>query len=294
MESIPPAYVAWRAGTITLFVVPAHPGIDSLDSILGLLKSLQIQALSSYLSPPPTAFLNSLLYPFVWSFLLECMLYCVFLFHVCICKLFLFKWPGQPIILTVLFTLTLAPSFLAFSRSCQLGNLEENSRVSSAWQKTRTYPFPEWLLTLSLILRELWTNAHFFFICLKESKGIMGGGGQWAGRGVGGGARGGQREDRTEWPGLTGPMYFVFCRLYPFSPSHHGSLWVLPTISLILTNTVSLVQACLFPRGFVGPKKKTIVGLLVFNPLWPWFQDGLGDVLRWSTARLCICLRPIL
>jgi hypothetical protein len=24
----------------------------------------------------------------------------------------------------------------------------------------------------------------------------------------------------------TGPMYFVFCRLQPFYPSHHGSVWV--------------------------------------------------------------------
>jgi hypothetical protein len=50
-----------------------------------------------------------------------------------------------------------------------------------------------------------------------------------------------------------GAMYFVFCRLYPSSPRHHDIDWVLPVISLLLTNT--------------GPKKKTIVGLLVFNPL---------------------------
>jgi hypothetical protein len=65
--------------------------------------------------------------------------------------------------------------------------------------------------------------------------------------------------------GPTGPMYFVFCRLYPvYPPRHCGRVWVLPVISLLLTNTVSVsvspVRAC-------GPKKKTIVGLLVFNPL---------------------------
>jgi hypothetical protein len=38
-ESIPPAYLAWRAGTITPFVVPACQ-----ESISGLLKSLQIRA----------------------------------------------------------------------------------------------------------------------------------------------------------------------------------------------------------------------------------------------------------
>ncbi len=36
-------------------------------------------------------------------------------------------------------------------------------------------------------------------------------------------------------------VYFVFCRLCPFSPSHHGRVWVLPGISLLLTNTVSPV-----------------------------------------------------
>jgi len=45
-ESIPPAYVAWRAGTITLFGLTARQagGIDSLESIPGLLKRLQIRA----------------------------------------------------------------------------------------------------------------------------------------------------------------------------------------------------------------------------------------------------------
>jgi hypothetical protein len=32
-----------------------------------------------------------------------------------------------------------------------------------------------------------------------------------------------------------GPIYFVFCRLYPFPLSHHGSVWVLPVISLLLS-----------------------------------------------------------
>ncbi len=41
----------------------------------------------------------------------------------------------------------------------------------------------------------------------------------------------------------TGLMYFVFCRLYlPCYPSHHGSVWVPPVISLIWPNTVSPVQ----------------------------------------------------
>jgi hypothetical protein len=55
------------------------------------------------------------------------------------------------------------------------------------------------------------------------------------------------------------PMYFVFCRLYPSSPQPpHGSVWLLPVISLLLAYTVSPVRACInaYPydwRGFVGP-----------------------------------------
>ncbi len=52
-------------------------------------------------------------------------------------------------------------------------------------------------------------------------------------------------------------VYFVFCRLYPFS---------------LFFLTIALYRRCGLAlsydvRGFVGPKKKTIVGLLVFNPL---------------------------
>ncbi len=69
---------------------------------------------------------------------------------------------------------------------------------------------------------------------------------------------------------LMGPMHFVFCRLHTFY-LHHGSLLELPVISLLLIAGAGL------PLGlpnhmkgevlspFVGAKKKTIVGLLVFN-----------------------------
>ncbi len=55
----------------------------------------------------------------------------------------------------------------------------------------------------------------------------------------------------------TGLMYFDFCRLYPPPPSHHGSVWLLPVLSLFLTNTVSPVRACLsiwLESCFVGAK----------------------------------------
>ncbi len=42
-ESLPSAYVAWLAGSITLFVVPARR--QATDSIPGILKRLQIRAL---------------------------------------------------------------------------------------------------------------------------------------------------------------------------------------------------------------------------------------------------------
>jgi hypothetical protein len=43
------------------------------------------------------------------------------------------------------------------------------------------------------------------------------------------------------------PIYciFVFCRLYPSSPSYDGSVWVLPVILLLLTYTISPLQSCL-------------------------------------------------
>jgi hypothetical protein len=36
---------------------------------------------------------------------------------------------------------------------------------------------------------------------------------------------------------LRGQFIFVFCRLYTSSPIHRGSVWVLPVLSLLVTNT---------------------------------------------------------
>ncbi len=60
----------------------------------------------------------------------------------------------------------------------------------------------------------------------------------------------------------TGPMFFVFCRLGP-TPTLH-------VIALLLTNTVSPVQACLIIRweGFRGTqKRRSWASQYVFNPL---------------------------
>jgi hypothetical protein len=67
----------------------------------------------------------------------------------------------------------------------------------------------------------------------------------------------------------TGQMYFVFCRLYPFCPQTTTTVvWLLPVVSLLLKNTRRCGLAFSYDgRGLVGPKKKKIVGLLVFNPL---------------------------
>jgi len=58
-----------------------------------------------------------------------------------------------------------------------------------------------------------------------------------------------------------------FCRLYPLSPSHRGSVWVLPVISLLLTSTESPLRACLNydRRGFVVEVSKFICAKVAFN-----------------------------
>jgi hypothetical protein len=65
---------------------------------------------------------------------------------------------------------------------------------------------------------------------------------------------------------VTGPMYFVICRLYPTSDQPPRQC-LGPTC--YLTQFRRCVLVCPYDVwGFVGPKKKTIVGLLVFISLW--------------------------
>jgi hypothetical protein len=74
-------------GTTNRVIVPTHPGIDSLDSIPGILKVYKFRLCLPIF--PPTAFLNSFL-----SFcLILPLVFCVFLLvcYSCVCKLFLFK-----------------------------------------------------------------------------------------------------------------------------------------------------------------------------------------------------------
>ncbi len=79
----------------------------------------------------------------------------------------------------------------------------------------------------------------------------------------------------------------VFCFLSSLlflPPGHHDSVWLLPVISLLITNTVSLVRACQYQsdrRGFVGPKKKTTVCLLYLIPRWE--QRFLANSARYPS-----------
>jgi hypothetical protein len=86
-------------------------------------------------------------------------------------------------------------------------------------------------------------------------------------------------------------MYFVFCRLSPSPPSHHGhvSVWLLLVICLRIGHNRH------FPydwRVFVGPKKKTTVGLLVFNPFWsrPSITSYFSPLRDYYCKRAIICL----
>jgi hypothetical protein len=62
---------------------------------------------------------------------------------------------------------------------------------------------------------------------------------------------------------------FLFSVVFtPPLPCHHGGVWLLSAISLLLTNTVSPPARAAYPydwRGFVKAKKKTIVGLSIFS-----------------------------
>ncbi len=64
-ESIPRAYVAWRAGSTNKVIVPVRQaayagGIDSLESIAGLLKRLQIRVQTVFLLPWRTVKIRNL------------------------------------------------------------------------------------------------------------------------------------------------------------------------------------------------------------------------------------------
>ncbi len=72
-----------------------------------------------------------------------------------------------------------------------------------------------------------------------------------------------------------GLCILFFCRLYPSSPQPPWQCLapILPFISLLIANTVPPIRRCglAYPydwRGFMGAKKKTSVGLLVFNTPW--------------------------
>jgi hypothetical protein len=66
----------------------------------------------------------------------------------------------------------------------------------------------------------------------------------------------------------TGTMYFVFCRLYPSPPATTA---VFKFYLSSLYSYLTLYRRCGLPNHMMGevswePKKKTNVGLLIFNP----------------------------
>ncbi len=85
-------------------------------------------------------------------------------------------------------------------------------------------------------------------------------------------------------------MYFVFCRLYPSSPSHHGSVWILPVNSLLLTNTVSSMRAGLIIwwERFRGTQKEddrgplSIQSSVMLPVMWTMIDKICGDILQTS------------
>ncbi len=75
----------------------------------------------------------------------------------------------------------------------------------------------------------------------------------------------------------------VFCFLSSLPllpPSHHGSLWLLPVISLLLTNTVSPVKACLsiLWKWFRGTQKEDDRGPLII-------QSSLDSTIQKNKVR---------
>jgi hypothetical protein len=70
----------------------------------------------------------------------------------------------------------------------------------------------------------------------------------------------------------------------PPHPSHHGSVWVLPVISLLLANTVSPVQACLsiLLEIFRGSNKPAWASYLI--PRWRSHCYARPTPLRFQTT----------
>ncbi len=87
-------------------------------------------------------------------------------------------------------------------------------------------------------------------------------------------------------------ILFFDCRLYPSSPSHRGSVWLLPVISLLLTNIVSRVRACLslWLERFRGSQKQDErVPSWYIIPLWLNIRDDRD----WQEVDV-VCLSPVL
>jgi hypothetical protein len=102
-------------------------------------------------------------------------------------------------------------------------------------------------------------------------------------------------ERKPKCPNGTNLFYFLSSLPLLPPPSHHGSVWLLPVFSLLLTNTVLYSEYGLaYPcgrKGFVGTTKKTSVGLLVLIPRcfhtsmfsFPFYQSNLYFIFSFSS-----------
>jgi hypothetical protein len=85
-------------------------------------------------------------------------------------------------------------------------------------------------------------------------------------------------------------MFFVFCHLYLFSPSHHGSGWPLPVISLFLTYTESRVRACLSilsERCRGSPEDDEFCPLRILFLYYRQAEDGISTLYLFDDASSC-------
>ncbi len=97
--------------------------------------------------------------------------------------------------------------------------------------------------------------------------------------------------ETTETRVATGPMYFFLSSLPLPPPSHHGSVWLLPVISLVLTYTESAVRTCLsiWLERFRGSQKEDERGPLSIQSSLAW---GICQPLTSKQAKPSLHIHP--
>ncbi len=82
----------------------------------------------------------------------------------------------------------------------------------------------------------------------------------------------------------TGPMYFVFCRLYPSFPSHQGSVWLLPVIPYTIKKEkkIVLIYNEIQNSEVIGWKAQSNE-LMVQSHIWLTASSYMSENLRISS-----------